>query len=62
VFAFIIIPLIFILKIYSFVNNKNEMALFSDGNYFYSTPFEYVDFLTQDISNNKRDWKRLNYE
>ncbi|MEY0289601.1 EpsG family protein [Providencia sp. PROV116] len=62
VFAFVIIPLIFILKIYSFVNNKNEMALFSDGNYFYSTPFEYVDFLTQDISNNKRDWKRLNYE
>ncbi|MEI7251148.1 MULTISPECIES: EpsG family protein [Pectobacterium] len=60
-FAAVLVPLLFVAKVYSFVENKNDMALFSDGKYFYSTPFGYVDFLTRDISNDKREWKLLKY-
>ncbi len=60
-FALIIIPALLFGKIYSFSTNDKEMALFSDGVFFYSTPFEYLDFVLDDIPNDKREWKRMKY-
>lgn len=57
----LLLPLVF-LKSLSFYNNENDMALFNDKKLYYNTPFEYVSFLDQNISNDKRDWKKLKYE
>ncbi|MUL05924.1 hypothetical protein GNP64_07835 [Aliivibrio fischeri] len=57
----LLLPLMF-LKGLSFYNNKHDMALFNDKRIYYSTPFEYISFLDQNISNDKRDWKKLKYE
>lgn len=62
IFVLFIIPLILLIKIQSFTNNKLDMALFSDGQLFYATPFSYVDSLFDSPANDKRNWKRLNYE
>lgn len=58
----LIVPILFILKISSFVNNPNDMALFDDNKLYYSQPFEYINFLDEEISNDKRDWKKMKYQ
>ena len=58
----IFIPCLFLLKTLSFITNPNDMALFNDKILIYSKPFAYIDFLDEDIPNNKRVWKKLKYE
>lgn len=60
-FVATLIPLIFVAKVYSFTENKNDMALFADGKFVYATPLEYVDFLTRNVANDRREWKSLKY-
>ncbi|QSX28912.1 EpsG family protein [Shewanella cyperi] len=60
-FALIFVPILLFGKVYSFSTNDKEMALFSDGVIFHSTPFGYLDFVSEDIPNDKREWKRLKY-
>ncbi|WP_157939960.1 EpsG family protein [Vibrio cyclitrophicus] len=58
----VLIPLLFVLKIMSFTNNPNDMALFNDQVIAYSEPFGYIEFLYEDINNDKRNWKIMKYQ
>lgn len=60
-FCFLIVPIVLAFKVYSFASNKDDMSLFSDGHYWYESPMSYIDFVLEDIPNNKRLWKNLNY-
>ncbi|MEZ9357189.1 EpsG family protein [Vibrio breoganii] len=58
----IIIPLLFVLKAFSFINNPHDMALFDDQQLIYSNPLGYTSFLNDEIPNDKRDWKHMKYQ
>jgi len=58
----IFIPCLFVFKTLSFISNPNDMALFNDKILIYSEPFAYIDFLGEDIPNDKRTWKKLKYQ
>jgi hypothetical protein len=58
----IIVPFLFVFKTVSFITNPNDMALFNDQTLIYDKPFGYIDFVAEDIPNDKRNWKKLNYQ